>query len=147
MSSSRVDHIILGHDGSEGADNACRWLAGFAAEMGAEVMVVQGYDPLGELGKAKPPVDLAALEQEAKVQLEERVGAFFRPAGVAFKVVLVEDHGATALARVAGEEEVDLIVVGSHGRTGWRERVLGRIAMRLPNEAPCPVVIVPQPSS
>ncbi len=140
-----IERIIVGHDGSAGADHACRWAGPLAAQLGAEVVVVQGYDPLGELGKAQPPVDFAALEAEAAEQLAEHTGELLAPAGVSSRVVLVEAHGVAAIVKVAREEDAGLVVVGSHGRTGWRERILGRVAMRLPQESPCPVVIVPQP--
>ncbi len=140
-----IETIIVGHDGSAGADHACEWSGPLAAELGAEVVVVQGYNPLEELGKVDPPVDFAALEKAAQQHLAERARHLLAPAGVSFRVVLVEGHAVPAIAKLAGDESAGLVVVGSHGRTGWRERILGRVAMRLPQESPCPVVIVPQP--
>ena len=60
----------------------------------------------------------------------------------------IEDPDAIGvLARTAGEVAADLVVVGSHGRTGWRERILGNVATKLPHEVRCPVTIVPAPRS
>ena len=59
---------------------------------------------------------------------------------------LIEDPDAIGvLERVAREMEADLVVVGSHGRTGWRERILGNVATKLPHALDCPITIVPAP--
>ncbi len=49
--------------------------------------------------------------------------------------LLIEDPDAIGvLARTAADVAADLVVVGSHGRTGWRERILGNVATKLPHE-------------
>lgn len=50
---------------------------------------------------------------------------------------------AEEIARYAREHGIDLIVVGTHGRTGVSRAILGSVAERLLRIAPCPVVAVP----
>jgi len=51
-------------------------------------------------------------------------------------------HGAPTIAEYARARDVDLIVMGTHGRTGVAHLVLGSVAQRLVRTAPCPVMTV-----
>lgn len=51
---------------------------------------------------------------------------------------------ARALLEVAEEEEVDLIVMGSHGRGAWGSMFMGSVSQRVIHDANVPVVIVPR---
>jgi nucleotide-binding universal stress UspA family protein len=63
---------------------------------------------------------------------------------VSFEARLVEEPDPVlAISEVARDVEADLVIVGSHGQTGWRERLLGRVATKLPYEVSCPVTLVP----
>ena len=140
--------ILVGDDGSPGGAEAIGFSARIAAPLGAEVVVVEAYSPLDELASATPPVDFGQLEAKARDRLETERAAALREAGVAHRVLLIEDPDAIGvLARTAGEVAADLVVVGSHGHTGWRERILGDVATKLPHEVSCPVTIVPAPKS
>jgi nucleotide-binding universal stress UspA family protein len=46
------------------------------------------------------------------------------------------------ICRVAEQEQVDLIIMGSHGRTGLGQVLLGSVAERVVRHAPCPVLVV-----
>jgi nucleotide-binding universal stress UspA family protein len=140
--------IVVGDDGSSGAAAAMRFTAIIAAQSGARVVAVKAYSPLDELGQAKPPIDFPALEKETRRRFETERCAVFAKAGVECRALLVEDPDAVkVIADAAREVDADLVVVGSHGRTGWRERILGRVASKLPHELHCPLTIVPAPKT
>jgi nucleotide-binding universal stress UspA family protein len=52
---------------------------------------------------------------------------------------------APAIVGFARDTGTDLIVMGSHGRTGFRRVVLGSVAEAVMRSAPCPVLVVPSP--
>ncbi len=54
--------------------------------------------------------------------------------------------GGAALTLIEVAESADLLVVGSHGRTGLSRLVVGSVAMACVQHAPCPVVVVRTPS-
>lgn len=138
--------IVVGDDDSAGGAKAIEFTAGLAAGLGAEVVLVRAYSPLDELKNAAPPVDFKKLEQATHDRLENERAASIREAGAAYRVMLVEDPDAIGvLARAATECEADLVVVGSHGQTGWRSRILGNVATKLPHALSCPITIVPAP--
>jgi nucleotide-binding universal stress UspA family protein len=65
-----------------------------------------------------------------------------RKAGVRVTGLLVDGDPAQAIVRVARMRRADLLVVGTHGRTGLSKFVTGSIAARIVATATCPVVTV-----
>jgi nucleotide-binding universal stress UspA family protein len=94
-----------------------------------------------------PPVsptydrDLDAVERTAKQVLDSCVDGAQPPAGSAVRVerILVRDRPAAALLEVA--KGADLLVVGSHGRGGFADLLLGSVTSRCLHHATCPVVV------
>jgi nucleotide-binding universal stress UspA family protein len=145
MTTDLLDVIVVGHDGSDGGQLAVEWSGRLAAALGASVIVVRGYNPLDDLGSAEPPIDFAELERQAAARLDDMACAPLRAMGVSARSLLVENDAVSAIVDTAVSEHADLVVVGSHGQTGWRARILGSTATKLPHELDCPVVIVPLP--
>jgi nucleotide-binding universal stress UspA family protein len=94
----------------------------------------------GELQRALQGPDgyRAALE----VRLRQTHAADLA-AGVAYRIE--DGDPAAEILRVAREIGCDLIVMGTHGRTGLGRLLLGSVAERVLREAPCPVVTVKVP--
>ncbi len=64
-------------------------------------------------------------------------------AGVVFQGVMPQGQPADdGIIQTALRNEVDLIVVGSHGRTGFKRLLLGSVAERVIGQSPCPVLVV-----
>ncbi|WP_250441653.1 universal stress protein [Caballeronia sp. AZ1_KS37] len=59
------------------------------------------------------------------------------------EVDLADDDLAQRIATSASEFRADLIVMGTHGRSGWRRIALGSVAEELVRLSPCPVLVVP----
>jgi nucleotide-binding universal stress UspA family protein len=76
------------------------------------------------------------LQQEAAARLEEQIR------GVPHQVVSVIGDVWDILSRLVGEHDIDLIVVGTHGRTGARKLLMGSVAERIFRQAACPVLTV-----
>ncbi|MFC6764298.1 universal stress protein, partial [Natrinema soli] len=62
--------------------------------------------------------------------------------GRSIDTTVVVGQPADAIVDHATENEIDLIVVGSHGRTGFSRVLLGSVAERIARQAPVPVTIV-----
>jgi nucleotide-binding universal stress UspA family protein len=60
------------------------------------------------------------------------------PAGAEYRVE--DGDPAAEILRVAREARCDLIVMGTHGRTGWSRFLMGSVAERVVREALCPVI-------
>ena len=86
-------------------------------------------------------IDLQVRER-AKRDLA-RLAARARKGGVRATGVLVEGEPARQIGRVARSRKAGLVVVGTHGRTGFSRLFLGSVASRVVAMAQCPVVTVP----
>jgi len=64
------------------------------------------------------------------------------PAGLPTRKVLRNGTPAQEIAEVAREEDVDVIVMATHGETGWRHLLFGSVAEKVMRAAHCPVLTV-----
>lgn len=88
------------------------------------------YDDLENSARKYAQTHLSALQAKA------------RKAGVKAVTLLLEGVVHEEIARAAKSKKADLIVIGTHGRTGLAEFFLGSVASRVAAAAPCPVMTV-----
>ena len=87
--------------------------------------------------------DLAqATIRDAERRLE-RLVATAKARGVKAASMVLEGIAFEAIVQAARSQQADLVVVGTHGRSGLRRFVLGSVAERVIGLAPCPVLTVP----
>ena len=85
------------------------------------------------------------LETSARAQAQKRLNAVLakaRKAGVRATPLLLEGVPHERIARAARAKKADLLVIGTHGRTGLAKFFLGSVASRLVASAACPVLTV-----
>ena len=125
--------IILGLDGSSGADAAREWCEKYAPVLDAEVLAVHvlGFSP-----------HYAEL-REASWELLNESAALLRARGIEHRTELMDGSPASTLDKLATHENADLIVVGRRGSGGFAELLLGSVAHELAHHAHRPVLIVP----
>jgi nucleotide-binding universal stress UspA family protein len=165
--------IVVGVDDSPGARRALAWAVGEARLRGAALGVVHVHKredwtgpvyfpsqhaapavPLGEAGEPSQ-AELAevlqaqeVLREAANGRAEELIDKLLGEVGVAgveVKTTVVQErHPADALVELSSD--ADLLVVGSRGRGGFRDLMLGSVTHALVLHATCPVVVVPSRS-
>lgn len=141
-------HILLATDGSAASDHAARIAADLARVHGARLTAVYVVDPYPYLGIGESnPLGfqsyMAAAHQHA-AEAHARVAEVCRQGGtpVALETRISEDLTASeGIVKTATDEGADLIVMGSHGRTGLARLVVGSVAARVLAAAPVPVLI------
>jgi nucleotide-binding universal stress UspA family protein len=82
----------------------------------------------------------AQLEPRTRKAMETLIREAKLPAGTLY---LEEGKPATALTRLAEDEKLDLLVVGTHGRKGLERALLGSVALGVLHGAHCPVAVAP----
>ena len=102
------------------------------------------YDLLGADGFVSAT---AGLEQwhSAQAEVEQRLESSAQPlreAGVSVEILGLEGYPPEVVIDKAHENAVDLIAMGTHGRTGLTHVLLGSTAERVIHRAPCPVLTV-----
>jgi nucleotide-binding universal stress UspA family protein len=143
--------IVVGVDSSDAAREALSWAADEARVRDARLVAVRAWAfvppaPMGDPGMiAIPTGDLAGqLEAETEVAGAELANAIAETIGersdLEIETKLVEDDAGDAL--VAESEGADLLVVGSHAKSGLRAALLGSVSRHVVDHAKCPVVVV-----
>jgi nucleotide-binding universal stress UspA family protein len=92
-------------------------------------------------GAYLPPDFWASVKAEADESLA-RLEADLVGRGVEVETVVCEGYAATVIVEEAKAREADLIVIGTHGLSGLKHLLLGSIAERVVQKAPCPVLSV-----
>jgi nucleotide-binding universal stress UspA family protein len=139
-----LERVVVGVDGSDASFEACRQAAWIAPpEAAFEVVSVVHLADDDKVGW-RAPTARDELRLDAEQALETAV-ATLAAAGRASTPVFVNGFVTDALLRHVEPTSADLLVVGSHGRSGLSRLVLGSVAMACVNHAPCPVVVVRTP--
>jgi nucleotide-binding universal stress UspA family protein len=146
--------IVVGVDGSDASHDALRWAAEEAKLRSAALVALHAWSfvpaqPIGDPGMlAVPAGDLAgqlnAENDAARIGLDQAVDdALGAGSDVELERRLVEGDAGEAL--VAASKEAVLVVVGSHGRSGFKAALLGSVSRHVVDHAACPVVVVKSP--
>jgi nucleotide-binding universal stress UspA family protein len=130
-----VKKILYPTDFSSYSNQAYFHAVGLAETYGASLTLVYVYTP----GSA----DAAGGDRKHwRSQLEQ-----IRPANPDISVhhVFLEGDPATEIVRYAADAGIDVIVVGTHGRTGVERLMMGSVAEKVMRDAPCSVLVVKLP--
>jgi universal stress protein A len=137
--------ILVPLDFSDNARAVLEWAAHLAKEHASKVVLFHAYHLPVEFqqleGAYLPPDFWANVKAEAQQSLS-RYEAELRDGGLSAESVVREGYAATAIVDEAAEQGVDLIVIGTHGLSGIKHMLLGSIAERVVQKAPCPVLTV-----
>jgi nucleotide-binding universal stress UspA family protein len=138
-------HIVLGLDGSPGAQAAARWCAAYAGPLDADVVAVTVVAPVlaGSLPQPTAPVGLTDQERASLTVALEQWCSPLRDAAVDYDARVVEGVPAGSLMQIADDVDAALIVVGRRGDGGVAELVLGSVPRKLTHHCTRPVLVVP----
>ena len=143
--------VLATTDGSNFSRAALRELSKFLPTKGTEVLLLSAYPgPLtGPLGMMGPPyVDYEALAKQIVKETQSTLAEgeeILRNQGFQVRSISREGDAAPTILDVAHHELVDLIVVGSHGRTGLSRFLLGSVSAQVMAHATCSVLVVKTP--
>jgi nucleotide-binding universal stress UspA family protein len=138
-----MNAIVVGTDGSSGAEAAVRKVIELAKDSGASIQLVCAYpgrstlERLGLTAKTAP-VDMRGVAADVLARDERR----FEEAGFNVDVHAREGDPAETLIKIAGETNADLIAIGSHGTSGLARFALGSVASKLSHHATTSLLIV-----
>jgi len=132
--------IVFATDGSKFSAVAADRAIAFAKSYGGELKVLSVVDVPTEF-YAEAPQAVDDLVQKAK-EFVAQVKLQAEAAGVKAETFVGEAEAYQAVNNLAQEQKADMIVIGSHGRTGLRRLLMGSVAEKVIGYATCPVLIV-----
>ncbi len=137
-----IKTILHPTDFSDASAHALKMAAMLAKDYSARLILLHAIEPpiyYGELG-----VSFSAPNSHRET-IQERVNALTEPfAPLHAESLVLDGVAAPEILRIATERHADLIVLGSHGRTGIGRVLMGSVAEEVARKAPCPVLIVRQ---
>lgn len=140
--------VLVPVDFSADSEAALIWAANACAHLQAPLIVLHViHDPEsapGYYSRADDSGHLRSMEEVAKellAEFMERMAAD-RPELAGVRTILVAGLPATRILEVAEDEGAQLIVMGSRGRTGLRQLILGSKASRVVQLSRIPVTVV-----
>jgi nucleotide-binding universal stress UspA family protein len=146
-----VSTIVIGIDGSPGAERALCWAAARGRQLGANLVAVHVLTYDHELAQDVSLATIANWRGALKAEVNGPWTARARELGAKVRSRLVEhDSVAGGLLEAAQAEHADLIVLGTHGHGSFTDRLLRSTTYKVAHRAGAPVVIVPsswQPSA
>jgi nucleotide-binding universal stress UspA family protein len=141
-----IKKILYATDFSESSVPACDYALTLAKLAGAKIHVLHVIGEFADRRKSMiQPEAMALLEREVEIQAVKEMGAFCKEkfdGDIPYTTEVVMGIPFQEIIKKAGELSADLIVVGTHGRTGLEHVIVGSTAERLVRRSPVPVLTV-----
>lgn len=143
----QIKRILVPTDFSSTSDLAVKYAVEIAARHGASLLLLHVLEDPSHTAVypdayfAELPTLRKDMRDEAERRLRE-LAAWCRTLDVDAAIDVVDGRPPQAIAREAAHRGTDLIVMGTHGRSGIAHLVLGSVAERVVRSAPCPVLTV-----
>jgi len=143
--------ILCPTDFSEPSYEALKAGSELALHFDAELCLVHIVPPVPFVPTA-PPVqatfDIPQYQQELEASSKKTLQEVFKQLEsdkLHSRLIVVQGDPATQIINIAKEESVDLILLATHGRSGWQRIVFGSVAEKVVRLAPCPVLLIRYP--
>jgi nucleotide-binding universal stress UspA family protein len=140
------EKILYPTDFSEASYEALKAANELAAHFSAELFIVHVVSPdvqtspdLAGSGLALQEIE-ALAEKSLQEVVKQRVSKELH-----VRQIVALGEAADEIIRISEERKADLIVIASHGQTGWRRFVFGSVAEKVVRLAPCPVLTIRAP--
>jgi nucleotide-binding universal stress UspA family protein len=145
MSGAHVSlrRILWMTDFSSCSESALQYAMAIARHYGAHLCLAHVVRP--ESFEFVVPEAVNAILEDARRNAEGEMAKLLisgRLRGVSHRVVIGAGLLWPVLEQLVQEHEIDMIVAGTHGRTGFRKLLLGSVAQEIFHKAPCPVLTV-----
>lgn len=139
-----IKQIMVPLDLSHRANKALKYAIRVAQQFEAEILLVHVVTEMGYEGLVIPST-LQHLQNDLLKQVHEELEKMVKLEDqfrIKIKTKVLFGEPAHEISKIAGEEETDLILVSTEGRTGLSHVLVGSTAEKIVRHAPCPVLVV-----
>jgi len=131
--------IVCPTDFSDGSNQAIGEASELALQFGAEVYLVHVTAFLPPMTEPGIPILQEELHEDVEAQLR-KIAEPLTAKGLRTQIVIRDGDAAAEIVGVAQEVGADLIVIATHGNTGWRHLAFGSVTEKVVRFATCPVL-------
>ena len=145
MTATLFSSIVCSVDFSDHSVRALRHAIALAGDVLGRVTVVHVANPL-LVQAATAAYDVAAINRDTETELGALADDIATEAGAwapEVRTIISMGDPATEIVKCAEEEDADLIVMGTHGRSGYRKMFFGSVTEQVLRRSPVPVFAVP----
>jgi nucleotide-binding universal stress UspA family protein len=132
--------VLIATDGSRYSELAKKRAIDFAGSYGGELVAVSAVDVPSEL-YAESPKTVEELVKKARSYVEAIKNEAGKT-GIKTEVIVREGEAYRVITDTARETGANIIVMGSHGRTGLKRLLMGSVTEKVIGHTPCPVLVV-----
>ena len=139
-----LKRILVPIDFSECSRKAIEYGVAFAGEFKSEILCLHAIEIPYGTGEAGIVLETEAFNKRLREEAEQQAVVFLQnqAASPSQECAIKLGTPYREIIRMADEREIDLIIVGTHGRSGIRHFLLGSTAERVVRHAHCPVLVV-----
>ncbi len=131
--------IVCPTDFSDGSNQAVGEASELASQFGSEIYLVHVIAFIPPMTEPGIPIQQEELHKEVEEQLH-KIAEPLTAKGLQTMIVIRDGDTAEEIVRVAQEVSADLIVIATHGNTGWRHLAFGSVTEKVVRSATCPVL-------
>jgi len=143
----RLAKLLVPTDFSEDSKQAARYAVELAKRFQAEVHCIHVVDIPADLLSTSDYYMTGPSEQfidQIRVESKKNLDAFAvkNLEGAQVQTAFLEGSPFVEIIRYARDQQIDLVVIATHGRTGLKHVLFGSVAEKVVRKAPCPVLVV-----
>ncbi len=143
----RIKRILVPVDFSGCSRQGLQYAIGVANEFGAKIILLHAMY-LGYIYSSEGTAlyDVRTLQEAARENAQQQMRELVRSVNFGrakFETVFTEGSPVLDICDFAKDHDVDLIMISTHGQTGWKHMLMGSTAEHVVRHAPCPVLVVP----
>lgn len=144
--------ILCPTDFSKPSFEAMKTANEWALHFSAELILVHVVSPIPVIPIHDDPIsfNLPLYEKEMEASSRktlEQAAADRISTAIQISTLILHGDPATQIVRLAEEEQVDMIIIATHGLTGWRKFMFGSVTEKVIRMADCPVLSIRVPAS
>jgi len=144
--------ILCPTDFSQPSYEALKTASELALHFSAELILVHVVNPIEFVPIVSPSVAsyVSSFFDDTRASAGKKLDTVMRErisGEIKFRGIVMHGNPAEEIVRKAADEKADMIVIATHGLTGWRHLIFGSVAERVVRLAPCMVLTVRAPET
>lgn len=144
-----IKKILVPIDFSDYSKSALKYAVNFAKVFNAEMYLIYVVEPViyppdFSMGQIAIPSVTFEMDERAKEELSKLAQQEI-PAEIKRQVIIKTGKPFVEIIETAAEEDIDLIIIATHGHSGVEHILFGSTAEKVVRKAPCPVLTLREP--